>query len=109
MLRLVPNLSRYLLQILGFRVRVLGEKLKMLKMFISRLKQPLIAIPTMTLHEINQYNTMFSGTYHNQGSAWDFQKQIGRNRLKANGLPAKGNEGIKSPNIHGEHTVSGGK
>lgn len=55
---------------------------------------------------------MFSTTCHNQGSTWDFKGQMGRNRLKANGLSglsAMGNGGIKFPNVHREHTGSGGK
>lgn len=52
---------------------------------------------------------MFSTIYHNQGSTWDFKGQMGRNRLKPNGLSVKGNGGIKSPNVCGEHTVNGRK
>lgn len=51
---------------------------------------------------------MLWATHHNQGSAWDFKKQIDRNKLKANGLSAKGSGGIKSQ-IFGEHTVGGRK
>lgn len=41
----------------------------------SRLKWSSVSIPTKTLHDINQYNTMFSITY-NQGSAGIFKDKL---------------------------------